>query len=94
MDDGQERTFKVKFYGEGVQDQVDHIERHLMRLYHSCLSMINLNNRILPLFISSNNMKDEDGAIWDKFVPNPACNETEKYSFFGQILVFMLEIIL
>ena len=86
LDDGQERTFKiiVKFYEEGGQDR----DGRYKEAFNDVISHLfvldkNVSNRMLPLFIASNNMKGEDKIIPDKFISNPACNQAAK--LFGQI---------
>eukprot|EP01084_Bolivina_argentea_P086197 155804_1 len=82
LDDGQERTFKVKFFGEGVQDNGGPYRETFNEIFNEIFN----ENEILPLFIKSPNFKYSDGIIQDKYIPNPSCVDNDLYKFFGKII--------
>ena len=82
LDDGQERTFKVKFFGEGVQDNGGPYRE----TFHELIDEVFNEQQLLPLFIKSPNFEHSDGRIQDKFVPNPSCSAYPLFQFFGRII--------
>jgi len=85
LDDGQERTFKVKFFGEGVQDNGGPYRE----TFHELIDEVFNEQQILPLFIKSPNFRESDGIVQDKFVPNPSSSsaaDLELFAFFGQMI--------
>mmetsp|Transcript_30833 Transcript_30833/g.69223 ORF Transcript_30833/g.69223 Transcript_30833/m.69223 type:complete len:1182 (-) Transcript_30833:197-3742(-) len=101
MDDGQERTFKVKFEGEGVDDyggpyreifsqiagEVQSIEQVLKT--ESNATRRNAKQCILPLLRPSPNCAFEDAPGNDKVVVAPGQTSNsflEAYNFLGQVI--------
>jgi hypothetical protein len=79
-DDGQTRTFKVKFTGEGVNDNGGP--------YRDCFNdfCLELQSRVLPLLIPSPNARQETGANRDKWIVNPGCHDLDMYRFVGRLM--------
>jgi len=82
LDDGQERTFKVKFTGEGVQDNGGPYRE----CFNEVVSELFSQEVAFPLFIPCPNNRENQGQSQDCFVPNPACNDFQYYEFFGKII--------
>jgi hypothetical protein len=79
-DDGQTRTFKVKFTGEGVNDNGGP--------YRDCFNdwCRELQSRLLPLLIPSPNARQETGRNRDKWIVNPGCHDLDLYHFVGRLI--------
>jgi hypothetical protein len=100
MDDGQERTFKVKFEGEGVDDYGGPYREFFSQI---CEELQALNPDIeddepecvLPLLIPTPNQKRRTGESQNHFIINPKTSRLtggssqlylEMYHFVGQFL--------
>jgi hypothetical protein len=101
MDDGQERTFKVKFEGEGVDDYGGPYREFFSTI---CAELQGLNpdldddddiECVLPLFIPAPNQKRRTGENQAHFIINPKTGRLdggssqlylEMYNFLGQFL--------
>merc|ERR1712137_1274342 len=87
MDDGQPRTFKVKFEGEGVVDNGgpyrECFNEFMNELFHyaeredDAIEGENEEGSYLPLFLICPNGRNGQGLNQDKFIPNPSCNKLE-----------------
>jgi hypothetical protein len=101
MDDGQERTFKVKFEGEGVDDYggpYREIFSQLATEVQSCHVSAQLGQPtqlqevagcMLPLLCPSPNMRSDDAAGSDVLLVQPQLTRhlyLEMYNFLGQVL--------
>mmetsp|Transcript_83789 Transcript_83789/g.236753 ORF Transcript_83789/g.236753 Transcript_83789/m.236753 type:complete len:3060 (-) Transcript_83789:463-9642(-) len=101
MDDGQERTFKVKFEGEGVDDyggpyreifsqvaaELQSIEQVLRPETRSARKAADAC--ILPLLRPTPNSNTDDAVGSDKFIVQPRLTRhlyLEMYNFLGQII--------
>eukprot|EP01083_Nonionella_stella_P076243 207667_1 len=73
LDDGQERTFKVKFFGEGVQDNGGPYRE----TFHELMDEVLNEDHVLPLFIQHDSLS---------YIPNPSCAEFDFYRFFGRVI--------
>jgi hypothetical protein len=82
LDDGQPRTFKVKFVGEGVQDNGGPYRE----LFNDLISELFNDESLLPLFIRSPNNREVQGLNQDKFIVNPNCFLLEMFEFFGKLM--------
>jgi hypothetical protein len=101
MDDGQERTFKVKFEGEGVDDYggpYREIFSQVAAEVQSCNAAAQLGMPtqhrftgacVLPLLCPSPNMKSDDAARSDVLLVQPRLTRhlyLEMYNFLGQVI--------
>eukprot|EP00475_Leptophrys_vorax_P002431 TRINITY_DN11357_c0_g1_i1.p1 TRINITY_DN11357_c0_g1~~TRINITY_DN11357_c0_g1_i1.p1 ORF type:complete len:1001 (+),score=216.22 TRINITY_DN11357_c0_g1_i1:70-3003(+) len=82
LDDGQPRTFKVKFVGEGVQDNGGPYRE----LFNDLVAELFNEQSLLPLFIRSPNNRETQGLHQDKWIVNPSCFNLEMFEFFGKII--------
>ncbi|XXQ32174.1 HECT domain-containing protein [Plasmodiophora brassicae] len=82
LDDGQERTFKVKFVGEGVTDNGGP--------YRECFNefVAELQSpALLPLLVATANARDaQGGAGRDRYVPAPACARPDLFRLMGHLV--------
>jgi hypothetical protein len=80
LDDGQERTFKVKFVGEGVYDNGGPYRE----IFNDWAA--ELMSDALPLFTRSPNARADVGSGRDCWVVNPSCERLDLYRFVGQLI--------
>jgi len=83
LDDGQERTFKVKFVGEGVTDNGGP--------YRECFNefvaeLFRDDGAVLPLFVPTANAREAQGAHRDRFIPAVTCTRFDLYRFMGKLI--------
>lgn len=89
MDDGQERAFKAKFEGEGVDDYGGPYRECFSQFALELQAVTSDTQCVLPLFQPSPNWRNAIGDTRDCFIVNPGCVSNlylEMYNFFGQIL--------
>jgi len=96
MDDGQCRTFKIKFEGEGVDDYGGPYRELFQQVFHE-LQLLNSNNIrqcFLPILMPTPNWSF-DGECRERycfmFDLRNECNfKRELFEFFGQVLGIMI----
>eukprot|EP00474_Spongospora_subterranea_P006862 CRZ07320.1 hypothetical protein [Spongospora subterranea] len=82
LDDGQERTFKVKFVGEGVTDNGGPYRE----CFNEFVAELFRFDCALPLFIPTPNAREAQGSHRDRAVPSPSCTRFDLYRFFGKLI--------
>jgi hypothetical protein len=82
LDDGQQRTFKVKFHGEGVQDNGGPYRE----CFNDFMAELFSEDAIIPLFIKCPNNRNGQGLNQDKFIPNAVFANLEYYEFVGKLI--------
>ncbi len=80
LDDGQMRTFKVKFTGEGVVDNGGPYRE----IFNECVDELQSDH--LPLLIRCPNSRSDQGINRDKWIVNPACTRYPLYRFMGKLM--------
>lgn len=82
LDDGQQRTFKVKFVGEGVTDNGGPYRE----CFNDFVEELFRDDASLPLFIRCPNGREAQGNGQENFICAPTCERYDLYRFFGKLM--------